>query len=66
LSEKETGTNKIKTEVPTHILQAPPNISPQRSKFLFETSIHSSNRKKQSGLAGKAGTSTSGEMSRNT
>jgi hypothetical protein len=39
LSEKESGTNKRKTEVPTYDFQTPPNISPQRSKFLVETSI---------------------------
>jgi hypothetical protein len=66
LSKKESGRNKIKTEVPTYDFQTPPNISPQRSKFLFETSVHSSNSKKQSGLAGKVGTRTSGEMRRST
>jgi hypothetical protein len=39
LSEKESGTKKRKTEVPTYDFQAPSNISPQRSKFLFEASI---------------------------
>jgi hypothetical protein len=67
-SKKESGTKKRKTEVPTYDFQTPPNISPQRSKFLFETSIHSSNSnsKTQSGLAGKHGTRTSGEMRRST
>jgi hypothetical protein len=62
LSEKESGSNKIKTEVPTYDFQTPPNISPQRSKFLVETSIHSSNSniKNQSGLSGKSGMRTSG------
>jgi hypothetical protein len=50
--DKESGTKKRKTEVSTYDFQTPPNISPQRSKFLFETSIHSSNSKNQSGLAG--------------
>jgi hypothetical protein len=66
LSKKESGTKKRKTEVPTYDFQTPPNLSPQRSNFLFETSIHSSNSKKQSGLAGKVGTHTSGEMRRST
>jgi hypothetical protein len=57
-SKKESGTKEIKTEVPTYDFKTPPNISPQRSKFLFETSIHSRNNNKQSGLAGKAGTHT--------
>jgi hypothetical protein len=39
-SEKESGTKKRKTEVPTYDFQTPPNMSPQRSKFLFETSRH--------------------------
>jgi hypothetical protein len=65
-SEKEPGTKKRKTELPTYDFQTPPNLSPQRSKLLFETSIHSSNSKKQSGLAGKAGIHTSGEMRRST
>jgi hypothetical protein len=65
-SKKESGTKKRKTEFPTYDFQTPPNISPQRSKFLFETSIHSSNSKTQSGLAGKVGTRTSGEMRRST
>jgi hypothetical protein len=60
LSEKESGTKKRKTEVPTYDFQTPPNISPQRSKLLFETSIHSINSKKQSDLAGKAGIRTLG------
>jgi hypothetical protein len=55
-SKKESGKNKRKTEIPTYNVQTPRNISPQRSKFLFETSIHSSNSKKQSGLSGKGGT----------
>jgi hypothetical protein len=62
-SRKESGTKKRKTEVPTYDFKTPPNISPQRSKFLFETSIHNSNSKTQSGLSG---TRTSGEMRRNT
>jgi hypothetical protein len=41
-------------------------MSLQISKLLFETSIHSSNIKKQSGLAGKAGICTSGEMRKST
>jgi hypothetical protein len=61
-SEKESGTKKTKTEVPTYNFQTPPNISLQRSKFLFETSIHTINIKKQSGLSGKAGTCASVEM----
>jgi hypothetical protein len=65
-SKKESGKKKRKTEVPTYDFQTPPNISPQRSKFLVETSIHSSNSKKQSGLAGKGDTRTSGEMRRST
>jgi hypothetical protein len=65
-SKKESGTKKRKIEVPTYDFQTPPNVSPQRSKFLFETSIHSSNSKKQSGLSGKGGTRTSGEMRRST
>jgi hypothetical protein len=46
-SKKESGINKIKTEVPTYDFQTPPNIFPQRSIFLFETLIHSSNSKKK-------------------
>jgi hypothetical protein len=65
-SKKESGAKKRKTEGPTYDFQTPPNISPQRSKFLFETAIHSSNISKQSGLAGKGGTRTSGEMRRST
>jgi hypothetical protein len=65
-SEKESGTKKIKTEVATYDFQTPPNMSPQRSKLLFETSIHSSNIKKQSVLAGKSGIRTPGEMRRST
>jgi hypothetical protein len=65
-SKKESGTKKRKTEVLTYDFQTPPNISPQRSKFLFETSIHSNNSKKQSGLTGKAGTRTSRETRRST
>jgi hypothetical protein len=53
-SEKNSGKKKRKTEVPAYDFQTPPNMSPQRSKLLFETSIHSSNSKKQSGFAGKA------------
>jgi hypothetical protein len=59
LSEKESGTKKRKTEVPTYDFQTPIIFSLQRSKFLFETSIHSSNSKEQSGLAGKANIHTS-------
>ena len=59
-SDKESGKKKIKTEIPTYDFQTPPNISPQRSKFLFETSVHSSDSKKKSGLAGKKGIRTSG------
>jgi hypothetical protein len=59
-SKKESVTKKRKTEVPTYEFQTPPNIFPQRIKFLFETSIHSSNIKKQSGLSDKGGTRTSG------
>jgi hypothetical protein len=61
-SEKESRTKKRKTEIPTYEFQTPLNVSLQRRKFLFETSIHSSNinSKKQSGLAGKAGIHTSG------
>jgi hypothetical protein len=66
LSENESGTKTRKTVVPVYDFQTPPNLSPQRSKFLFETSIHSSNSKKQSGLAGKSGIRTSGEMRRST
>jgi hypothetical protein len=62
-SKKDSGTKKRKTEVPTYDFQTHTNISPQRSKFLFETSIHSSNINKQSGLAG---TRTSREMGRST
>jgi hypothetical protein len=58
--KKDSGTNKRKTEVPTYDFQTPPNISPQRSKFLFKTSIRNSNSKKHSGLEGKVGTRTSG------
>jgi hypothetical protein len=43
---------KKKTEIPTYELQTPTNISPQRSKLIFETSIHRSNTKKKSGLSG--------------
>jgi hypothetical protein len=57
-SKKETGTKKRKTEVPTYDFQTPPNLSRQRSKCLFETSVHSSNIKTQIGLSGKAGTHT--------
>jgi hypothetical protein len=52
LSKKESGTKKIKTEVPTYDFQTTLNISPQRSKFLFETSIHSNNIKAQSDASG--------------
>jgi hypothetical protein len=66
LSEKESGTNKRKTEVPTYNFQTPLNLSPKRSKFFFETSIHSRNSKKQSDLSGTSGIHTSGETRRNT
>jgi hypothetical protein len=36
--KKESVTKKRKTEVPTYDFQTPPNISPQRSKFLFGNS----------------------------
>jgi hypothetical protein len=65
-TKNESGTKKRKTEVPTYDFQTPPNLSPQRSKLLFEISIHSSNSKKKSGLSGKGGTHTSGEKRRNT
>jgi hypothetical protein len=65
-SEKESGTKKRKTEVTTYDFQTPANLSPQKIKFLFKTSIHSSNINKQSGLAGKAGIHTSGKMRRST
>jgi hypothetical protein len=64
--EKDSGTKKRKTEVPTYDFQTPLNLSLQRIKFLFETSIHSSNNKKQSGLAGNLGIHTSGERRRST
>jgi hypothetical protein len=35
LSEKYTGTRKIKTEVPIYDFKTPPNMSPQRSKLPF-------------------------------
>jgi hypothetical protein len=66
LSEKESGTKKRKTEVPNCDFQTPPNLSPQIIKFLYETSIHNSNIKKQSGLAGKAVIRTSGDTGRST
>jgi hypothetical protein len=65
-SKKKSGKKKIKTEVPPYDFKVPPNISPQRSKFLFETSIHSRNSKTKIGLTGKAGTRTSGEMRKST
>jgi hypothetical protein len=65
-SKKGSVTKKRQTEVPTYNFQTPPNLSPQRIKFLFETSIHSSKSKTQSALAGKVGTRTSGEMRRST
>jgi hypothetical protein len=63
-SENESGKNIRKTDVPTYDIQAPPNMSPQRSNILFETSIQSSNSKIHIGLSDKAGIHTSGEMRR--
>jgi hypothetical protein len=65
-SEKQSGKKKRKTEIPTYDFQTPSDLSPQRSKFLFETSVHSRNSKKQSDLEGKAGISTAGEMRKST
>jgi hypothetical protein len=45
-SKKESGTKKRKTEIPTYDFRTPTNISPQRGKFLFVTSIHISNSRK--------------------
>jgi hypothetical protein len=45
-SERESWTRKRKTEISTFELQTPQKFSPQRSKFLFETLIQSSNIKK--------------------
>jgi hypothetical protein len=65
-SEKGVKDKEKKNRDPNLQVQTPPNISPQRSKFLFQTSIHSSNSKEQIGLAGKAGIRASGETKRST
>jgi hypothetical protein len=35
LSEKEPGTKKIKTEVPTCDFETPPNVYPAKKQVLF-------------------------------
>jgi hypothetical protein len=45
-SEREPSKMKSKTDIPSYNFETSHNLSPQRSKFLFETSIQSSNRKK--------------------